>query len=125
MKADLLRQSVSDQMEGKSMNIYEPSKKDWKLFHERLPEWQKNYMAHLCDEYAAILTGKDRGSEAFWTIEKRIREDKKRPGVMANVTRSEMPWIILGLLQDEAITLSDLDGFSDDLRERMEFLMSR
>ena len=80
-------------------------------------------MARLCDEYAAILTGKDRGSEAFWAIGKRIREDKKHPGVTANVTRSEMPWIILGLLRDEAITLSELNGFSDDLRECMVFLM--
>ena len=105
------------------MNIYEPSKADWKLFRERLPEWQENYMARLCDEYAAILTGKDRGSEAFWTIEKRIREDKKQPGVMAQVSKSEMPWIVLGLLRDQAITLEDLDGFSDDLKGRMEFLM--
>ncbi len=105
------------------MNIYEPSKADWKLFRERLPEWQENYMARLCDEYAAILTGKERGSEAFWTIEKRIREDKKQPGVMAQVSKSEMPWIVLGLLRDQAITLEDLDGFSDDLKGRMEFLM--
>ena len=105
------------------MSIYEPSKADWKLFRERLPEWQEKYMARLCDEYAAILTGKDRGSEAFWAIEKRIREDKKRPGVMVQVTKSEMPWIILGLLRDRAITLDDLDGFSDDLKGRMEFLM--
>ena len=105
------------------MNIYEPSKADWKLFRERLPEWQEKYRARLCDEYAAILTGKDRGSEAFWTIDKRIREDKKRPGVMAEVKRSEMPWIILGLLQDDAITMDDLDGFSDDLKDRMKFLL--
>ena len=105
------------------MDIYEPSKSDWKLFRERLPEWQEKYMARLCDEYAAILTGKDRGSEVFWAIEKRIREDKKRPGVVAQVSKSEMPWIILGLLRDRAITLDDLDGFSDDLKGRMEFLM--
>lgn len=105
------------------MNIYEPSKADWKLFRERLPEWQEKYMARLCDEYAAILTGKDRGSEAFWAIDKRIREDKKRPSVMAEVKRSEMPWIILGLLQDDAITMDDLDGFSDDLKDRMKFLL--
>ena len=105
------------------MNIYEPSKADWKLFRERLPEWQEKYMARLCDEYAAILTGRDRGSEAFWAIDKRIREDKKRPGVMAEVKRSEMPWIILGLLQDDAITMDDLDGFSDDLKDRMKFLL--
>ena len=105
------------------MSIYEPSKADCKLFRDRLPEWQEKYMARLCDEYAAILTGKDRGSEAFWAVEKRIRADKKRPGVMVEMSRSEMPWIILGLLQDDAITLDDLEGFSDDLTDRMKFLL--
>ena len=105
------------------MNIYEPPKSDWKLFRERLPEWQEKYMARLCDEYAAILTGKDRGSEAFWAIEKRIIEDKKRPGVMAEVARSKMLYIILDLLQDGAITIDDLEGFSDQLTEKMKFLM--
>ena len=106
------------------MQIYEPSKADWKLFRERLPGWQENYMARLCDEYAAILTGKGRGSDAFWAIEERIREDKKRPGVLADVTRSRMLWIILGLMRDEAITLDDLDGFSDDLKEQITIIQS-
>ena len=65
------------------MEIHEPSKADWKLFRERVPEGQEKYIARLCDEYSAILTGKDRRYEAFWTIEKRIQEDKKRPDVMA------------------------------------------
>ena len=105
------------------MNIYEPSKADWKLFRERLPEWQEKYMERLCDEYVSILTGKERGSKAFWKIEKRTRADKKHPGVMAEVSRSEMPWIILGLLQDHAIGLDDLVDFSDDLKDRMKFLL--
>ena len=69
------------------MEIHEPSKADWKLFRERVPEEQEKYIARLCDEYAAILTGKDRRYEAFWTIEKRIQEDKKRPDVMAQMSK--------------------------------------
>ena len=67
------------------MSLYEPSKADWKLFRERLPGWQERYMVRLCDEYATILTGGKRGSDAFWEIEKRIREDKKSPGVQVNL----------------------------------------
>ena len=107
------------------MMKFESSKADWKLFRERLPEWKEQYMARLCDEYAAILTGKGKGSEAFWAVEKRIRADRKRPWIMAEMSRSEMPWIILWLLQDGAITMADLEGFTDDLKERMEFLMRR
>ena len=32
---------------------------------------------------------------------------------------------IMNLLGEGAITLDDLDGFSDDLREKMAFLMRR
>ena len=106
------------------MMNYEPTKADWKLYREKLPEWQENYMAKLCDEYAAILTGPGRGSDAFLEIEKRIRQDKKCPGVMVEVSRSEMAYTIFRLLQDGAIQMSDLDEFSDDLKDRIRFLFS-
>ena len=105
------------------MSLYEPSKADWKLFRERLPGWQERYMERLCDEYATILTGGKRGSDAFWEIEKRIREDKKSPGVQVNLSRSDMGLIILALLKDNVICMEDLDGFSDDLMERIKFLV--
>ncbi len=70
------------------MIVCQPSKKDWRLFRERLPEWQENCVVRLWDKYAAILTNKDRGSEAFRAIEKRIREEEKHPGVTANATSS-------------------------------------
>ena len=107
------------------MTMLDPSPLDWKLFRQRLPEWQEAYMARLCDTYAAILTGKARGSEAFWAVEKRIRADKKRPGVTADVSRSDMLWIMAGLLSDRAITTDDLDGFSADLKETLAFIMER
>ena len=107
------------------MTVYEPSKADWKLFRERLPEWQERLMVRLCEEYAAILTGKKKGSEAFWEIDERIKRDKKRPGVICQMSKSEMPFIILEMLRDKSITMADLDGFSEDLRGRMEFLMRR
>jgi len=106
------------------MMNYEPTKADWKLYREKLPEWQENYMAKLCNEYAAILTGSGRGSDAFWEIEKRLKQDKKRPGVMVEVKRSEMVWTIIGLLQDGAIQMSNLDEFSDDLKDRIRFIFS-
>lgn len=53
--------------------------------------------------------------------EKKIYEDYKSPGVLArDVSRSNMFWILLGLLQDQAITMDDLDVFSDELKEDIE-----
>ncbi len=54
------------------MSVYETTKADWKLFQELLPVWQEHHMERLCDEYAAILTGAQRGSHALWEIEKRM-----------------------------------------------------
>ena len=117
-------QITSDSSERIAVKMYEPSKGDWRLFREHLPGWQERYMVRLCDEYAAILTGEKRGSDAFWEIEKRIREDKKSLGVQVNLSGSDMGLIILTLLRDNVIWMEDLDGFSGDLMERIKFLVN-
>ena len=59
------------------------SKKDLKLFRERLSGWQENYMEGLVKEYANFLNDdKKPASEKFWELEKRIKEDKRQPGVI-------------------------------------------
>lgn len=47
---------------------------------------------------------------------------KKRVGVVADVSRSEMYYNLLYLLDDKTITLEDLAGFSPDLRERLAMI---
>lgn len=47
------------------------SKHDWKLFREKLPGWQENYMDRLNKEYIALLSAEDKkASEKFWKLEK-------------------------------------------------------
>lgn len=53
------------------------SKSDWKLFQERVPEWQEHYMERLIKEYVELLTSPGKASERFWKLEKRIKQDKK------------------------------------------------
>ena len=88
---------------------------DWKLFRKRLPE-------QLAESYAALLAGPGKASDKFWELEKRLRKDKKRVGVVADVSRSEMYYNLLYLLDDKTITLEDLAGFSPDLRERLAMI---
>lgn len=38
----------------------EISKRDWKLFREKLAIWQENYMACLIREYIALLSDEDK-----------------------------------------------------------------
>lgn len=92
---------------------------DWKLFRKKLPDWQEAFMERLNREYAALLAGSSVASDKFWELERRIREDGKRVGVSARMSRSNMYHNITMLLADGVISLSDLDDFSDDLKERM------
>lgn len=105
--------------------MVEISKRDWKLFQEKLPDWQEQYMERLCKEYVALLSGEGKGSEKFWALEKRIKDDRKTPGVVVSVCKSNMLYDVLGLLRDSAITLDDLNDFSEDFQEQVKFMAER
>ena len=90
------------------------SKKDWKLFRERLSDWQENYMEGLVKEYANFLNDdKKPASEKFWELEKRIKEDKRHPGVIMEMSKSEVIWDIVRLIRLKVIAYDDLSDFSD------------
>ena len=79
---------------------------------------QEAYMDKLIEEYKDILNSDTSSSDKYWALRKKIYEDYKSPGVLArDVSRSNMFIILLGLLRDEAITMDDLDEFSDELKE--------
>lgn len=103
--------------------VLQVNESDWRLFRTRLPDWQERHMESLIREYAAFLAGSGAASDKFWVLEKRIREDQQHVGVVARMSRSNMYTNLLALLHDGVITLDDLDGFSDDLRERFAFVM--
>ena len=96
---------------------------DWKLFRSRLPKWQEAYMDRLNQEYIALLSGSGSAAEKFWDLDRRMRQDRQSVGVVARMSRSNMDHNIIALLADGVIGLDDLNGFSDDLRERMTFIM--
>ena len=56
------------------------SEKDWKLFKEKVPGWQENYMTRLVEEYIELLQSDKSAADKFWDLEKRIRLDKKKKG---------------------------------------------
>ena len=101
------------------------SKKDWSLYRERLPEWQERYMERLIAQYKTIVNSEVPVSDKFWELDKRIRADKKKPGVVVEMSKQEMIYQIVELLHDKAITFSDLDGFSEDLISTVQFMYNR
>ena len=105
--------------------MVEISKKDWKLYRERLPEWQEHFMERLTKECIELLSAPGNASDHFWELEERIRKDKKNPGVLLNVTKSNAIWDIAVFVGRGIITMDELDGFSPDLVEAVKLILSR
>ena len=103
----------------------EISKSDWKLFRACIAEWQENYMECLVKEYIDMLNGNGNASDKFWELEERIKKDKKHPGVMLVLSKGNMIFDIVALINSDVITTADLEGFSDELRESVDFLLHR
>ena len=98
--------------------MYHSEEKDWKLFREKLPEWQEAYMERLIKEYTELLAGDEAASDKFWALDKRIRADRQRLGVRVNeVTRSKLQNFLTGLIIENVITEDDLQDFSGELQK--------
>ncbi len=105
--------------------MVEPSKRDWKLYREKIGGWQEQYMEKLVKEYADYLCSDLPASTKFWEIEKRIKRDRKTPGVCIELRKSDMFWDIVGLIHDKVISTDDLEEFSDDLKEAVVLILRR
>ena len=95
----------------------EVKESDWKLFRSRLPGWQEAYMEKLLEEYREMILGDSNASDRFWALAERINQDQKSCGVQLDMRRSLMYRNLYALLATGVISKTDLDGFSDELRE--------
>ena len=105
--------------------MVEISKADWKLFRERVPEWQEHYMERLTKEYIELLSSPGYASEHFWELEKRIKSDKKHPGVVLEMNKSEAIWDIAVFIKKKVITVEELCGFSQELIDSVNEILDR
>ena len=106
--------------------MYEISKSDWKLFREKIGDWQENYMERLEQEYISLLSDDGKlASDKFWELEKRIKKDKKSPGVILKMSKSEAIWNIAYMIKLKVIALEDLEDFSDNLKEAVTLMLDR
>ena len=103
----------------------EISKADWKLYRERVLDWQEYYMEQLTREYVELLTSPGNASDHFWELEKRIKQDKKHPGVLIELRKSTALWDIAYFVRDKVITKDELKGFSADLIDAVKLILSR
>ena len=105
--------------------IMEISKADWKLYRERVSDWQEHYMEQLTKEYVELLTSPGNASDHFWELEKRIKQDKKHPGVLIELRKSTALWDIAYFVRENVITINDLEGFSADLIDAVKLILGR
>ena len=105
--------------------MVEISKADWKLFRERVPEWQEQYMERLTKKYIELLSSPGNASDRFWELEKRIKNDKKHPGVILEMSKSEAILDIAIFIKKKVISLKDLEGFSQDLIDSVTEILNR
>ena len=102
------------------MNVNES---DWKLLKKLLPLWQENYIEKVIEEYKNILNKDDIASNKFWDLNKKIKEDKKNPGVLiTDLRRSNMDLVIASLISNKVIEFEDLKDFSDELKETLKLM---
>ncbi|MGN1406090.1 MAG: multidrug transporter [Erysipelotrichaceae bacterium] len=99
------------------------SEKDWKLFRRKLPEWQKNRINRLFQEYKELIDSDMEEGEKFYQLKNRINSDCKTPGVSVRLSRKDSPFTVAQLIYDGAITRDDIKEFSDDFKEVVELYL--
>ena len=82
-------------------------------------------MERLAVEYIALLQNEKSASTKLGELEKRIKQDKKSPGVIIDMRRSTAINNIVNLVLDEVISLDDLEEFSDDLKEAVKYIIRK
>jgi len=102
------------------------TKADWKLFRERVPEWQERYMEKLEKEYIEYLKLDEVASTKWWGLREKIHDDYNSPGVQMDLMKKNVDSDLVRLVMWGVITIDDLDGFSEELvnmvKDNVEFL---
>lgn len=101
------------------------SERDWKIFRKKIPDWQERYMDRLEAEYIVLLQNEKSASAKFWELERRIKQDKKSPGVIIDMRRSTAINNTVNLVLDGVISLDDLEEFSNDLKEAVKYMVEK
>lgn len=96
------------------------SKRDWKLFQEKIGDWQERYMEKLLYGYVRLLASDKMPSDKFHELENRIKKDGKKPGVRIMLDKENMISDLCRLLKDEVITMEDLENFGDETKDMIK-----
>ncbi len=94
---------------------------DWKVFRNRLPEWRERYLDATTRELSKLLRDERMSpTERFWEAKERIDEEAVTLRTcLDRISRSKVALSLVLLYGHGLIEPSDLNPFSDDLKERV------
>ena len=98
---------------------------NYRFFNDVVVEMSEAYMEKLNHEYVKLLTEECPASKKFWALDERIKQDRRRPGVILEMSKSNAVWNIVRLIHDGVITIDDLCDFSSELKNSVSFLLDR
>lgn len=107
--------------------MYNDLEKDLEIFKENLKQWQEKYMEKLIKKYISIMNANIPASTKFWELERRIKDDKKHPGVDPNhegFGATSMIYYLAVLMSEGVIEVKELDDFSEEIKTRVILLQS-
>lgn len=61
----------------------------------------------------------------FWELEKRIKYDRRHPGVSIEIEKSNAIFDTVSFIRLDVITYDDLADFSDELQQAVKMLLDR
>lgn len=82
-------------------------------------------MEKLNKEYIVLSADGKKASDKFWELEKWIKNDRRHPGVIIEMRKSNAIYDMVRLVRLGVITCDDLTEFSDDLQQAVEFMVER
>ena len=81
-------------------------------------------MEGLVKEYVEFLNDDTKpASEKFRKLEERIKKDKRHPGIVMELSKSEIIWDIVRLIRLNVIVYDDLSDFSDELKMEVKRIL--
>ena len=90
------------------------NEKDWKLFIEKLPNWQEKYMERLVvDEYIKLLYSGNSISDTYLGIKDSLKSES--PDIFTkDIKRARFYDILTEMITNKMIAISDLDDFTEE-----------
>ena len=102
-----------------------PKESDWKAFRKMVPELRERYLTEKNKEIVAIFMDEIRTpTEQFWDARERIEKERKiLEDCLDGHSRSSMNGYIYLMYRHGMLNDSDLENFSEDLKNNIKQIL--